>query len=311
MLAKDPIAAVRRFNRFYTRRIGALDEAHLGSPYGLAEMRVLYEVAQTPDGISPKALAISTGLDAGYLSRILKRFETEGLMIRAPSRHDGRSVSVWLSSDGIHAYNDMRQVAERAVADLIAPLASGERARLTEAMGQIETLLAAAAGETPAPAEVTLRAHRPGDIGWVVHRHGALYAREYGWDERFEALVARIAADFVDNLDPARERCWIAERDGEMLGSIFLVRGEAPGQAKLRLLLIEPAARGLGLGKRLVAECVSFARAAGYQEVSLWTQSILTAARAVYAQAGFELVESHPDDSLAPGLISETWRLQL
>ncbi|MDO9432655.1 MAG: bifunctional helix-turn-helix transcriptional regulator/GNAT family N-acetyltransferase [Phenylobacterium sp.] len=310
MLTKDPVAAVRRFNRFYTPRIGALDEAHLGSPYGLAEMRVLYEVAQTPDGISPKALAASTGLDAGYLSRILKRFESEGLMVRAPSRRDGRSVSVWLSSDGIRAYNDMRLVAEGAVEGLIAPLSTLERTRLTEAMGQIETLLGAATGEPPAAGEVVLRGHRPGDIGWVIHRHGALYAREYGWDERFEALVARIAADFIDNLDPARERCWIAERGGEILGSIFLVRGERQGQAKLRLLLIEPAARGLGLGKRLVGECVAFARAAGYTEVSLWTQSILIAARTLYAQAGFELVESRPDDSLAPGLISETWRLR-
>ena len=311
MLTKDPIAAVRRFNRFYTRRIGALDEAHLGSPYGLAEMRVLYEVAQTPDGISPKALAANTGLDAGYLSRILKRFETEGLTVRAASRHDGRSVLVWLSSDGIHAYNEMRQVAEGAVAEMIAPLTGVERVRLTEAMGQIETLLAAAAGENAAPSDVVLRPHRPGDIGWVVHRHGVLYAREFGWDERFEALVARIAADFVDNLDPARERCWIAERDGDILGSIFLVQGEAVGQARLRLLLIEPAARGLGLGKRLVSECVEFARSAGYNEVILWTQSMLIAARAIYAGAGFELVESHPDESLARGLVSETWRLAL
>lgn len=310
MRTKDPVAAVRRFNRFYTRRIGALDEALLGSPYSLAEMRVLYEVAQTPDGISPKDLAARTALDAGYLSRILKRFESEGLMVRTPSRRDGRSVLVWLSSDGIRAYNDNRLKAEGAVEGLIAPLSMLERARLTEAMGQIEALLGVAAGEQLARREVVLRAHRPGDIGWVVHRHGALYAREYGWSEQFEALVARIAADFIDNLDPARERCWVAERDGEILGSVFLVRGEAPGQARLRLLLIEPAARGLGLGKRLVAECVAFARAAGYTEISLWTQSILTAARALYAQAGFELVESRPDDSLAPGLVSETWRLR-
>ncbi|KRB41594.1 MAG: bifunctional helix-turn-helix transcriptional regulator/GNAT family N-acetyltransferase [Pseudomonadota bacterium] len=306
MQPKDAIAAVRRFNRFYTRRIGALDEAHLGSPYGLAEMRVLYEVAQTPDGVSPKALAANTGLDNGYLSRILKRFEAEGLMVREPSRHDGRSVMVWLSSEGIHAYNGMRQVAEGAVEGLIAPLTTVERTRLTGAMAQIETLLKA-----PAAGEVILRPHRPGDMGWVVHRHGALYAREYGWDERFEALVARIAADFIDNLDPLRERCWIAERGGEILGTIFLVRSDVPGQAKLRLLLIEPAARGLGLGKRLVAECVAFARAAGYAEITLWTQSILTAARAVYAGAGFELVESHPDGAIAPGLISETWLLKL
>lgn len=306
MPPRDPIAAVRRFNRFYTRRIGALDEAHLGSPYSLAEMRVLYEVAQTPDGVSPKALAAVAGLDAGYLSRILKRFETEGLMVRQPSRRDGRSVSVWLSSKGIHAYNDMRHMAEGAVETLIAPLGAAERARLTSAMGEIETLL-----DAPKPGDILLRGHRPGDLGWVVHRHGALYAREYGWDERFEALVARVAADIIDNFDPARERCWIAERDGEPLGSVALVRGEAPAQAKLRLLLIEPAARGLGLGKRLVGECVAFARAAGYAEITLWTQSILTAARAVYAGAGFELVESHPDDSIAPGLVSETWVLKL
>ncbi len=310
MLTKDPIAAVRRFNRFYTRRIGALDEAHLGSPYSLAEMRVLYEVAQTPDGISPKALAANTGLDAGYLSRILKRFESEGLMVRAPSRHDGRSVSVWLSSDGIRIYNDNRLAAEGAVEGLLGPLSIAERARLTQAMGQIEAMLGAAVGEPATAGEVVLRPHGPGDIGWVVHRHGALYGREYGWDERFEALVARIAADFIDNLDPVRERCWIAERDSEILGSVFLVRGDEAGQAKLRLLLIEPAARGLGLGKRLVAECVAFARTAGYAEIVLWTQSILSAARAVYAQAGFELIESHPDDSLAPGLVSETWRLR-
>lgn len=306
MPPRDPIAAVRRFNRFYTRRIGALDEAHLGSPYNLAEMRVLYEVAQTPDGVNPKALAASTGLDAGYLSRILKRFEAEGLMVRQPSRRDGRSVSVWLSSNGIRAYNDMRQVAEGAVEALLGPLSTLERNRLTNAMGEIEALL-----DAPAVGEVVLRGHRPGDMGWIVHRHGALYAREYGWDERFEALVARITADFIDNFDPARERCWIAERDGEALGSIVLVRGQAPGQAKLRLLLIEQAARGLGLGKRLVGESVAFARAAGYAEITLWTQSILTAARAVYAGAGFELIESRPDDSIAPGLISETWRLRL
>ena len=193
---------------------------------------------------------------------------------------------------------------------LLGPLSIAERARLTQAMGQIEAMLGAAVGEPATAGEVVLRPHGPGDIGWVVHRHGALYGREYGWDERFEALVARIAADFIDNLDPVRERCWIAERDSEILGSVFLVRGDEAGQAKLRLLLIEPAARGLGLGKRLVAECVAFARTAGYAEIVLWTQSILSAARAVYAQAGFELIESHPDDSLAPGLVSETWRLR-
>jgi DNA-binding MarR family transcriptional regulator/GNAT superfamily N-acetyltransferase len=306
MLPTDPVAAVRRFNRFYTRQIGALDEAHLGSPYTLAEMRVLYEVAQAPDGIAPKALAARTGMDAGYLSRVLKRFEGEGLFKRQPSPDDGRSVSVWLTSDGIRAYNGWLASAQGAVEGMLAALSGAQKSCLTKAMAEIEGLL-----EAPPAGEVILRGHRPGDIGWVVHRHGALYAREYGWDERFEAVVAKIASDFILNLDPARECCWIAERDGEILGSIFLVKGEAPGQAKLRLLLIEPAARGLGLGQRLVAECVAFARAAGYTEITLWTQSILSAARAVYAKAGFELVDSWPDDSVAKGLNSETWVLRL
>jgi GNAT superfamily N-acetyltransferase len=189
---------------------------------------------------------------------------------------------------------------------MLAALSGAQKSCLTNAMAEIEGLL-----EAPPAGEIILRGHRPGDIGWVTHRHGALYAREHGWDERFEAVVAKIASDFILNLDPARERCWIAERDGEILGSIFLVKGDAQGQAKLRLLLIEPAARGLGLGQRLVAECVAFARAAGYAEITLWTQSILSAARAVYAKAGFELVDSWPDDSVAKGLNSETWVLRL
>ncbi|MBA4011327.1 MAG: MarR family transcriptional regulator [Phenylobacterium sp.] len=306
MLPRDPVAAVRRFNRFYTRRIGALDEAHLGSPYTLAEMRVLYEVAQAPDGVTPKLLATRTGMDNGYLSRVLKRFEREGLLSRQTSASDRRSVSVWLTSDGIHAYNRWLGSAQGAVEGMLGALTAVQKTKLTKAMAEIEHLL-----DEPAPGKIVLRGHRPGDIGWVIHRHGTLYAREYGWDERFEALVAQIAADFVNNFDPTSERCWIAERDGEILGSIFLVKGEEPGQAKLRLLLIEPAARGLGLGKRLVAECVAFARQAGYDEITLWTQSILGAARAVYAGAGFELVESRPDGAFAEGLISETWVLKL
>lgn len=302
----DPVAAVRRFNRFYTRKVGALDEAHLGSPYNLAEMRVLYEVAQAPAGLTPKALAAQTDMDPGYLSRVLKRFEREGVLQRQVSAADARSVTVWLSSDGIRAYNDYLGAAQGAVEAMIAKLSTSEKARLIRAMGEIETLL-----QAPAPGEIILRGHRPGDMGWVVHRHGLLYAREYGWDERFEALVAQITADFIARFDPSRERCWIAEREGEILGSIFLMKGERPGQAKLRLLLIEPAARGLGLGKRLVAECVAFARAAGYGEITLWTQSILSAARGIYKGAGFELVESRPDDTVAEGLISETWILKL
>lgn len=306
MPVQDPVAAVRRFNRFYTRKIGALDDKHLGEPYSLAEGRVLYEVAQSPTGIKPKALAAATGLDAGYLSRILKQFEADGLMERQRSPQDGRSVSVWLTSEGIGAYNGLRGVAEDAVERMIGGLSVADRNRLTGAMAELEALLGA-----PKADKIILRPHRVGDMGWVVHRHGVLYAREYGWGEKFEALVAEIVAAFIQNFDPKHERCWIAEQGGEPVGSIFLVKGEHPGQAKLRLLLIEPSVRGQGLGKRLVAECVTFARACGYAEITLWTQSILTAARAAYAGAGFELTDSWPSDEVHPGLISETWVLKL
>ena len=302
---QDPIAAVRRFNRFYTRRIGALDEAHLGEPYGLAEGRVLYEVAQAPlGGVTPTVIATETGLDRGYLSRILKRFEREALMVRARDPDDGRSIALTLTPAGQAAYEDLRQVAEDAVAGMIAPLSPAQQARLTAAMAEMQALLL----QKP-PQEVILRPHRVGDMGWVTQRHAALYAAEYGWDERFEALVARICADFIEAFDPARERCWIAERDGEPLGSIFLVKGDGD-EAKLRLLLIEPGARGLGLGKRLVTECLAFARAAGYGGVTLWTQSILTAARGIYAAAGFELVDSTPHRTIGVDLVGETWKLR-
>ena len=298
------VAAIRRFNRFYTRRIGALDEAHLGAPFSLAEGRVLYEIAQAPEGLSPKTVAARTGLDAGYLSRILKRFEGEAMMTRAPSPRDGRGVTLELTDRGRRAYGDLRLVAEGAVEGMIGGLGAAGRARLVSAVADVERLL-----DAPPAGEIILRPHRVGDMGWVTWRHGVLYARDYGWDERFEALVARIAADFVEHFDPARERCWIAERDGEPLGSVFLVKGEGD-EAKLRLLLIEPSARGLGLGRRLVKECTDFARAAGYGGVSLWTQSILTAARAIYAAAGFELIESTPHRTIGVDLVGETWRLR-
>lgn len=299
----DAIAATRRFNRFYTRRIGALDEAHLGEPFGLAEGRVLYEIAQG-QGLTPKALAAETGLDAGYLSRILKRFEREGLTDRARAAGDGRSVTIRLNAKGRAAYHDLRQVAEGAVEGMIGHLSESQRGELTAALSTVESLLGA-----PPAGEVILRPHRVGDMGWVTERHAVFYAREYGWDERFEALVARICADFIEGFDPVLERCWIAERDGAPLGSIFLVKGDKPGEAKLRLLLLEPSARGLGLGKRLVAECVAFARAAGYAEITLWTQSILTAARGIYAAQGFELTASEPHMRIGVPLVGETWRL--
>jgi DNA-binding MarR family transcriptional regulator/GNAT superfamily N-acetyltransferase len=297
------VAAVRRFNRFYTRRIGVLDRTFLGGPYALAEIRSLYEISQC-EGVTPKALAERTGLDQGYLSRILARLERDGMIRRERSSEDGRSVTLWTTGTGRRTQSELNERSNEQVEGLIAPLPHGARARLTEAMAEVEGLLAARSD-----AEIILRAHRMGDMGWVTWRHAVLYAREHGWDERFEAMVARIVADFIEQFDQERERCWIAERDGEIVGSVFLVKGDGD-EAKLRLLLTEPSARGQGLGKRLVAECVNFAREAGYGGVTLWTQSILTAARAAYAGAGFRLTESEPHRLLGIELIGETWKLR-
>lgn len=215
-------------------------------------------------------------------------------------------MTIRLNATGLAAYHGLRQVAEGAVEGMIGHLSEAQRGELSTALSTVEALL-----DAPPAGKVALRAHRVGDMGWVTERHALFYAREYGWDQRFEALVARICADFIENFDSTRERCWIAERDGAPLGSIFLVQGDKPGEAKLRLLLVEPSARGLGLGKHLVAECVAFARACGYSEITLWTQSILTAARGLYAAQGFELVASEPHMRIGVPLVGETWRLDL
>ncbi|HTX39125.1 MAG TPA: bifunctional helix-turn-helix transcriptional regulator/GNAT family N-acetyltransferase, partial [Bryobacteraceae bacterium] len=251
------VTAVRAFNRFYTRRIGVLDEGHLKSPYSLAEVRVLYELAHRDRPLASE-LARDLGLDAGYLSRMLRGFQGRGLLARAPSRDDARQSRLALTAKGKRTFAPLENRASEAVAGMLHPLTDGQRASLAGAMDTIRRLLEPR-GASEAP--YTLRPHRPGDMGWVIHRHAVLYAREYGWDERFEALVAEIAARFIQNFDPRRERCWIAERAGEPLGSVFLVK-ESDEAARLRLLLVEPAARGLGLGSRLVEECVAFARQA-------------------------------------------------
>lgn len=304
--APDTVAAVRRFNRFYTRQVGALGRAHMHGPYPLTEVRVLYELFHG-DGLTAKALIEELGLDAGYLSRILKRFEGDGLLARSPDPADGRSARLALTEKGRAVFTALDARTRGEVEAMLGRLAAQDQERLIAAMAVVERLTGAEATAD----EVALRPHRPGDMGWIVWRHGVLYAQEQGWDHRFEALVARICADFLDNYDPARERCWIAERCGERLGSICLVRGEAEGVAQLRLLLIEPAARGLGLGKRLVEECVGFARRAGYREVMLMTENNLDAARGIYARAGFVLEFSDPSQGFAPGLAHETWRLRL
>jgi DNA-binding MarR family transcriptional regulator/GNAT superfamily N-acetyltransferase len=303
-----PISAVRRFNRFYTRRIGVLNEGHLRSPFSLAEVRVLYELSHR-ENLTAALLGKELGLDAGYLSRILRRFEKQGFVGRTPSAADGRQSHLRLTDAGRETFATLNARSTDEIAAMLAALAPAEQRRLVDAMRTIERLL----GAPPEPGTpYLLRPHQPGDIGWVIHRHGALYAQEYGWDERFEALVAEIAAKFIQNLDPRRERCWIAERDGESVGSVFLVRHpDAAGVAKLRLLLVEPSARGLGIGTRLVDECVRFARRAGYRTITLWTQSMLHAARHIYEQAGFRLVREEPHQSFGHDLVGETWELEL
>ena len=300
------VAAVRGFNRFYTRQIGLLHSSYLESPYSLTEVRVLYEIAHHPQ-TSAAVLAKQLGLDPGYLSRILLKFASRGLIRRQPSPDDGRQSCLSLTQHGVKAFSPLERSSDRLVADMLASLSVPDQARLIEAMRTIEQLLGAPS-QTDAP--YLLRAHHPGDMGWVIHRHGALYAQEYGWDERFEALVAQIAARFIQNFDARRERCWIAERDGSLLGCVFLVK-ESKSVAKLRLLLLEPAARGLGIGDRLVKECIRFARQAGYRKITLWTQSILIAARKVYERNGFELVSKEKHRSFGHRLIGETWELKL
>jgi len=305
MDTSDPVAAVRRFNRFYTRAIGLLDKGYLGTSYTLTEGRVLYEIAKA-DGPTAKDIGAVTGLDAGYLSRILGRFERDGILVRERSASDGRSALLRLTPHGEEVFAPFDQRSAEMVEGLIGRLSSPARKRLTGAMAEVEELLG-----SPAPGPVILRAHRPGDMGWVVERHGALYGREYGWGEGIEGVTARIVADFLEHRDPERARCWIAERGGERLGCVFLVADEEPGVARLRLLLLEPAARGLGLGKRLVDECLAFARAAGYREVVLWTHAVLVAARGIYASAGFKLEKTWTHDEFGKDEVSETWRLVL
>jgi len=300
------VDAMRGFNRFYTKQIGVLHEGLLGSEFSLTEVRVLYELAhrKTP---TATALAKELNLDPGYLSRILRRFETRRLVGKRASTTDGRQTLLSLTPRGRKVFAPLNARSHREVAAMLGPLSAAEQRQLLSAMGTIERLL----GDRPAPrVPYLLRSPRPGDMGWIIHRHGALYAQEYGWDERFEALVAEIAARFIQNLDPKRERCWIAERDGNTVGSVFLVT-KSKTVAQLRLLLVEPMARGLGIGNRLVRECVRFARRAGYRKIVLWTNSVLHAARHIYEETGFRLIHQESHRSFGHDLIGETWELTL
>ena len=299
------VEEVRRFNRFFTRRIGVLREGLLHSPYSLAEARVLFELAQ--EGITASDLSQKLGLDPGYLSRILARFEKGGLVDKVVSETDGRRRLLHLTKSGEDAFSELDRRSRAEISGMLERMPDEDQRRLVNATRTIEQVLG---GDGTTPEPFLLRRPETGDMGWVVKRHGELYAREYGWDERFEALVARIVADFIEGYDPSWERCWIAETGGRNVGCVFVVR-ESDEVAKLRLLLVEPEARGMGIGSRLVAECVSFARGRGYRKLVLWTNSVLHSARRIYEEHGFELVEEEAHHSFGKALVGQNWKLEL
>jgi DNA-binding MarR family transcriptional regulator/GNAT superfamily N-acetyltransferase len=306
VVLEQRVAAIRRFNRFYTRLIGLLNEGYLDSPFTLTEVRVLYELAQRPP-TTAASIGRTLGVDRGYLSRMLRRFGQQGLVARTPSPTDRRRQLLALTARGRRVFAGLDRRSHDQIAELLDGRLNVEQQRIVAAMALVERRLA---GHQPVTAEYTLREPLPGDLGWVVERHGAVYAQEYGWDERFEALVAQIVADFGRRHDPARERCWIAELDGQNAGSVFCVQKSAD-VAQLRLLLVEPHARGLGIGRRLVDECVSFARSAGYSTLMLWTNDVLVGARRIYEAAGFRLVEEERHHSFGHDLVGQNWELAL
>ncbi|HTC76637.1 MAG TPA: helix-turn-helix domain-containing GNAT family N-acetyltransferase [Edaphobacter sp.] len=304
----DDAAIFRRFNRMYTRFIGMLNEGLLNSPYSLAEARVLYELA-TRDVPKAREIAEELGMDAGYLSRLLGKFERDELLKRKASEQDRRYAELTLTARGRAAFRKLNALSEEKAQTVLEGLAPSARMQLIDCMRTVEGLLTKADRRR---LPYILRPHRVGDMGWIVHREGVGYAEQYGWDETFEALVARIVDQFITNFDPGRERCWIAEIDGQSVGHIFLVKHpEEADTAKLRLLFVEPSARGIGLGDALVKECVHFARTAGYTKVVLWTQSILVGAHRIYERAGFRLVSEVRHRSFGKDLVGQTWELVL
>ncbi|MCT2591051.1 helix-turn-helix domain-containing GNAT family N-acetyltransferase [Streptomyces sp. N2-109] len=318
------VTEVRAFNRFYTNLIGALDYSkHLYTPYTLTEARILYELAHAAP-LDTADLRLTLSLDAGYLSRLLQRFEQDGLLVREQSAEDARRRRVALTEQGREAAALLEERSLESTGELLGSLTAADRERLAAAMRTIRSLLGGKR-ESPLPSaqprpqlrpEVTLRAPAPGDLGWIVQRHGALYAQEYGWDVAFEALVARIVADFAEGHDPRWERAWIAELGGAPVGSVMCVRDDGAGEpasatARLRLLLVEPSARGRGIGDLLVRACVGFARDAGYRELVLWTNDVLGSARRIYERAGFTLTAESPHHSYGAELVGQDWRLIL
>jgi DNA-binding MarR family transcriptional regulator/GNAT superfamily N-acetyltransferase len=299
------ISAVRRFSRFYTRQLGLLQESLVHTRFSLTEARVLYELAHRETATASE-LAADLDLDHGYLSRILRRFGDEGLLKKVRAANDGRQSVISITAKGRKAFAPLNANSRDQVAAMLERLQPPDQQRVVGAMAAVEALL----GEPHAASPIILRPHEAGDMGWVTSANAAIYAKEYGWDLTYEALVARITADFIDNFDARRERCWIAELDGERVGSVFVVR-KSDEVAKLRLLILDPKARGRGLGRRLVEECLRFAKSAGYSSMTLWTQSILTAARGIYERAGFRLVAEEPHHSFGVDLVGETWEREL
>ena len=300
------IESVRSFNRFYTRKIGLLQEGLLKSPFSLTQARVIYEIAHHEQTTATQ-LCQELEFDPGYLSRILKGLQRHGLVDRRVSRQDARQYHLSLTEKGLEAFAGLDTASRRQIDAMLNELSPEEQHRLTAAMGTIESLLGARSGDKP---PYLLRPHQPGDMGWVVQQHGIIYNREYGWTEEFEALVAEIVARFIRSYDPVKERCWIAEKDGENVGSAFVIK-KSPKTAQLRLLQVDPRARGYGIGKRLVYECTRFARQAGYKKIVLWTNSILHAARHIYEQEGYHLVAEEPHHSFGHDLVGQNWELKL
>jgi DNA-binding MarR family transcriptional regulator/GNAT superfamily N-acetyltransferase len=305
---EDQIRTVRQFNRFITQQIGALNEGLLSTPYSLTEARVLYELAHGHE-LTAAGLCRELSLDAGYLSRLLERLKNQGLIEKQQSATDARQRILHLTALGQETFALLDRRSQDQVADMLASLSRPDQQRLLKSMHTIQDMLTT--DKPGAPASFILRAPEPGDMGWVTYRHGVIYAQEYGWDTTFEALVAQIVSDFIKNYNPARERAWIAEMDGEIIGSVFVVQTDHPDTAKLRLLLVEARARGLGLGTRLVEECIRFARRSGYTKLTLWTNSVLVEARHIYEKTGFMLVSQEEHHSFGKDLVSETWELDL
>jgi DNA-binding MarR family transcriptional regulator/N-acetylglutamate synthase-like GNAT family acetyltransferase len=300
------IAAVRRFNRFYTRQVGALDEHHLHSDFSLSEARILYEIAHQPKPAA-REIAAALFLDKGYLSRVLAGFARRGFIKKVHSSDDGRESILKLTAKGRALFSRLNEKASAEVAAMLDAVPPAGQPRLIEAMATIETFLGSIDPASPA---FTIREHRPGDMGWIIERHAQIYTDEYNWNSNFETLVTEIGAKFLRDLKPDRERCWIAERNGVNVGCVLMVE-RSKSVAQLRLLLVEPSARGLGIGNSLVNECIAFARSAGYRTMRLWTNDVLLSARKIYQAAGFELIEEEVHNKFGPSLTSQTWEMRL